>query len=87
MHLCKVVEAIPGKKLSYTWKYAGYPGESLVTFELTEEGAKTKLRVTHTGLETFPSDNKDFARENFVGGWDHLITVSIRDFFEKGKLS
>jgi uncharacterized protein YndB with AHSA1/START domain len=83
VHLCKVVESIPNKKLSYSWKYAGYPGNSLVTFELSEEGTKTKLRLTHTGLETFPADNKDFARENFVGGWNQLIGVSIKDYLGK----
>jgi uncharacterized protein YndB with AHSA1/START domain len=84
VHLCKVVEAVPNKKLSYTWKYAGYPGDSLVTFELTEEGPKTRLRLTHTDLETFPADNPDLARENFVGGWNEIIGKSIKEFFEKG---
>lgn len=31
-HLCKVAEAIPQKKLAYTWRYKGEPGDSLVTF-------------------------------------------------------
>src|SRR5437016_3007348 len=34
LHLCKVTEVIPNKKISYTWKYDGYAGSSLVTFEL-----------------------------------------------------
>ena len=25
-HLCQVTEAIPEKKLAYTWRYAGQPG-------------------------------------------------------------
>ena len=33
-HLCRVTEAIPGKKLSYTWRYEGYEGNSEVSFEL-----------------------------------------------------
>src|ERR1700738_4962904 len=37
-HLCRVTEVIAGKKLSYTWRYEGYEGDSLVTFELFAEG-------------------------------------------------
>jgi len=84
LHLCRIVEVIPEKKLSYTWKYDGYPGNSLVTFELFKEGEKTKLRLTHEGLETL-GDNPDFARENFAEGWTYLIEKSIKEFFEKNK--
>ena len=57
-HLCKVIEVIPYKKLSYTWRYKDYEGNSTVTFELFDEGNKTKLKLTHTGLETFPQNTK-----------------------------
>ncbi len=30
-HRCKVTEAIPNKRLAYTWRYEGYAGDSLVT--------------------------------------------------------
>lgn len=33
-HVCKVTEAIPHRKIAYTWRYKGEPGDSLVTFEL-----------------------------------------------------
>ncbi|RPI71762.1 MAG: SRPBCC domain-containing protein, partial [Ignavibacteriales bacterium] len=66
---------------SYTWKYDGYPGNSLVTFELFKEGNKTRLKLTHEKLETL-GDNSDFARENFVEGWTHLIEESFKKFVE-----
>ena len=53
-HLCKVTEAVPEKKLAYTWRYKGEPGDSLVTLELFAEGDKTRLKLTHAGIETFP---------------------------------
>jgi len=37
-HRCKVTEAIPNKRLAYTWRYEGYAGDSLVTFELFAQG-------------------------------------------------
>ena len=34
IHLCKITEVIPGKKLTYSWQYKNYPGISYVTFEI-----------------------------------------------------
>ena len=35
-HLWKITEVILRQKLSYSWKYAEYPGDSMVFFELRE---------------------------------------------------
>ncbi|TGK11842.1 SRPBCC domain-containing protein [Leptospira fletcheri] len=84
VHLCRITEAIPGKKLAYSWKYQGYPGDSKVIFELFSEGSSdTKLRLTHEGIETFPNDNPVFARENFQAGWTELIGTQLKNFLEK----
>lgn len=84
LHLCKIKEVIPGKKLSHTWAYENVPVETLVTFELTAEGNnQTKIKLTHEGLEKFPADNKAFAKENFVAGWNHIIKTSLKAFAEK----
>ena len=79
-HICKVVEAIPEKKISYSWRYTGYKGNSLVTFELFEENNKTLLRLTHEGLDTFPKDNPDFAKSNFVEGWTHIVGTALKEY-------
>jgi uncharacterized protein YndB with AHSA1/START domain len=83
LHICKITEVIPDKKLTHTWKYDGYPGESFVTFELFDEGDKTRLKLMHTGLETFPSDSPDFARTSFASGWTHIIGKSLKEYLEK----
>jgi uncharacterized protein YndB with AHSA1/START domain len=83
LHLCKITEVIPEKKLTYSWKYDGYAGISYVTFELFEEGEHTRLVLTHAGLESFPTDQPDFARENFEAGWNEIIGASLKDFVEK----
>ena len=52
---CKVVEIVPFKKLSYTWK-AG-PGEgkisldTLVVWTLTEKDNGTELQLVHSGFK------------------------------------
>lgn len=84
LHLCKIIEVDPGKKLTHSWKYDGFAGESYVTFELFEEGNKTKLVLTHEGLETFPQDIPDFKKENFVMGWNDIIGRSLPEYLEKG---
>ena len=72
-----VTEVLPGKKLSHTWSYKGYDGTSLVTFELLAAGDKTKLILTHTGLESFPND-PHFARRRFEDGWERIINANFR---------
>lgn len=84
-HICKVIEVVPKKKLSYSWRYDGYPGNSLVSFELFDEGKKTKLKLTHEGLETFASAGPDFARESFAKGWTHIVGKSLKGFLENAE--
>ncbi len=80
IHLCKVVDAVENKKLAYSWTYEGYPGYSVVTFELFEEGKdKTRLKLTHEGLETFPA-LEDFGRASFTAGWTELMENSLTNF-------
>ncbi len=83
LHLCEIRNVIPNKKLTYSWKYDGYTGESFVTFELFPEGDKTRLKLTHEGLETFPADEPAFARKNFERGWNQIIGTSLKEFLEK----
>ncbi len=82
LHHCCITEVVPGKKLSYSWRYAGYEGSSLVTFELTEEPGGTRLKVTHSGLDTFPPID-DFARHNFETGWTAIVNQSLKQYLEK----
>lgn len=85
LHLCEVTQVVPNHKLSYTWRYAGYEGNSLVSFELFEEGNKTLLKLTHSGLETFPKTNPDLAVHNFEEGWNSILNISLKDFLENKK--
>ena len=83
LHLCEVKDVIPNKKISYTWKYENYPGESKVTFELFPEKDQTRLKLTHEGLETFTADNPDFAKDNFAEGWTGIIGTSLKNYVAK----
>jgi uncharacterized protein YndB with AHSA1/START domain len=81
-HLCRVTEVIPERKIAYTWRYKGEPGDSLVTLELWPEGERTRLKLTHTGIETFPK-TPAYARKNFEAGWNTIVNSELRQFVEK----
>jgi len=80
-HLCRVTEVIHMKKLSYSWQYEGYDGYSEVTFELIDLGDKTKVILTHKGLESFPKEPA-LARKNFETGWNEIIGQGLKEFVE-----
>ena len=80
-HLCKITEVVAQKKIAYTWRYKGEPGDSLVTFELFPEDGKTRLKVTHTGIETFPK-TPAYARKKFEAGWTAIIGAELKKFVE-----
>lgn len=82
-HVCKITEVISGQKLSYSWTYDGYKGNSIVTFEIFKEAESTRLKLSHEGLETFPDTIPDFARKNFEQGWNYIIGTSLKEYLEK----
>jgi uncharacterized protein YndB with AHSA1/START domain len=77
-HNCVVIEVIPGKKLVHTWAYENYTGEALLTIELFDEGDKTRLKLTHAGLETFAV----FSTEDFTIGWTYFTGKALPEFLE-----
>src|SRR5213083_1915928 len=83
-HLCKITKVVAQKKIAYTWRYKGEPGDSLVTFELFPEDDNTRVKLTHTGIETFPK-TPAYARENFESGWTAIIGTELKQFVEQSK--
>jgi uncharacterized protein YndB with AHSA1/START domain len=76
-----VTKVVEGKTFAHSWAYKGYPGSSEVVFDLFAEGNKTRLRVTQTGLESFP-DHPHFKRERFEWGWDNLLGQNLKHLLE-----
>ena len=83
-HLCRITDVVPEKKIAYTWRYNGEAGDSLVTFELSGQGEKTRVTVTHTGIETFPK-TPAYERKNFKSGWTAIIGTDLKQFVEKSQ--
>jgi uncharacterized protein YndB with AHSA1/START domain len=83
LHMWRVTEVVHQKKITYDWKYEGYPGDSTVVFELFEQDDSTKLRLTHHVKESFPEDIPEFTRDSCVEGWTFFIRKSLKTYLEK----
>jgi uncharacterized protein YndB with AHSA1/START domain len=80
-HICKVTEVEDGRKLTYGWRYDGYPGDSYVTFTLVPEQNHTNLKIKYKITEPFPADNPDFSPENFAQGFTYTLNT-LKEFVE-----
>ena len=83
VHLCQIKEIEKNRKISYSFRLGGNPGDSLVTFELFPEGDKTRLKLTHTGIETFADPVQEI--KNFTGGWNTLINIRLVEYLSGAK--
>lgn len=81
-HLWRITEVIPNQKIVYNWKYEEYPGDSLVTFELSEQDSHTKLKLSAKVVEDFPSNIPEFTRESCENGWSYFIKKSLKNYLE-----
>ncbi len=78
-HIWKVLEVVPGRKISVEWKFGGYSGASVATMELFEEKDGTRLRLTHEGIGNYPKESTDLSKENFAMGWNALVHQQLAD--------
>lgn len=84
LHNCKITEVIYGEKLCYTWSYDGISGETILCFEIEQTSKVTcKLKLSHSGFETFPLDNPDLTPKNFDEGWTFILETSLKNYLEK----
>jgi len=81
-----VTKVVEGRTLAHSWAYKGYPGTSEVVFDLFSEGNNTTLRVTQTGLESFPN-HPHFKRERFEWGWNNLLGQNLKHLLENSSQS
>lgn len=82
-HVCMVTEAVPFKKLAYSWRYHGYPGITLVKFDLSEEADNTLIKLSHEGLNSLSAEVPDFAETNFIEGWNQIIGIALPHYVEE----
>jgi uncharacterized protein YndB with AHSA1/START domain len=83
LHICKITEVVDGRKLCHTWCYDGIPGITNLCFEISlANDGNSKLKLSHTGFETFPTENPDLDPKNFEEGWKSILGSSLKDYLE-----
>jgi len=83
-HQCTITAIEPLKKLQHTWMHPTHSkGSTLLTWELLPEGDKTRIRLTHSGIETLADGGPAFAKENYEQGWRQIVGESLRNFLEQ----
>lgn len=83
VHVWRVTEVVPGSRIAYTFNYDGYEGDASVLWELSDVEGGTRLRLTHTGIETYPQEEPAFQREMGVAGWTYLLQESLKSFLRR----
>ncbi|HEV2479831.1 MAG TPA: SRPBCC domain-containing protein [Puia sp.] len=73
IHLCRVTEVVDRQRLSYSFRFQNHLGITYVTWELFKEGKKTRVKLTHRGLERIAHAGPEYARNNFVQGWNIFL--------------
>ncbi len=82
-HHCVIKEIIPFKKFRHTWTYPEKSkGESMLTWIIEASKENTKVTLIHEGIESFVDGGVDFARENYVVGWNEILEKTLKDFLE-----
>lgn len=81
-HRWQVLEINKYRKVSLDWRYAEYDGSGTVTFELIAQSEGTLVRLTNTGLESFPEEIPEFSRESARSGWTYFIRQRLPEYMK-----
>lgn len=81
LHRCRFLNIVPDKSIEYTWTHPSHSnGSSVVKWDIKTEGEKVRVTLTHTGVENFADAGAEFARENYVAGWDAIVNNLLRNY-------
>lgn len=79
-HNWKVVSVVPEESIAVEWTFDGYPGVSLVTYEISGDEKSSHIKLTAKALQDHPTDIPEFKRESGVGGWKYFINDRLVNY-------
>jgi uncharacterized protein YndB with AHSA1/START domain len=79
---CCIIQAEQNKLLTYSWSYEEYPAETLLRIELEEDGKKTLVRLTHSGLDQFPKEMEHLDSKHHKESWNTIIGKNLKTYAE-----
>lgn len=82
-HRWKVTNVVPGRSITYTWRYDGFPGVGSTEWKLSKTPEGTRLLLICSGIESFPQDIPEFTRESGQAGWEYFIQGSLPSFLKR----
>lgn len=90
IHQWEVQKVVPESFLSYSWRYEGFEGDSVVSWQLSpveqsNSGVSTRLDFRHTITKPFLTDDPAFSRDSCQGGWDYFLLQQMPAYFESKK--
>ncbi len=80
LHLWKIIEVIPMKRITYNWKYGGYSGDSEVLFDLFNQNGLTTVKLSHQVIVPFPTGIAAFSRSSCLEGWNYFIKKRLVEY-------
>ncbi len=81
-HVWDVTEVIQEEKLVYGWRFGGYKGHSVTSFELSGDDQASSVRLTCTTLEDFDDDIEEFKRESGLAGWTYFLEQQLKTYLD-----
>ncbi len=81
-HTYTIKEIIHEKKLVLLWQVSGFPGDTIITYELDETDGKTKLIFKLEGWEGPAYQSNVQSRDEDIEGWRSTIQKILPQLIE-----
>lgn len=81
LHEGEILQVEENKLLQHTWTHPEQSsGTSVLTWNIDEIDGKTKVTLTHEGVESFADAGPNFAPANYEMGWNALVKTNLRNY-------
>lgn len=79
--LSRVLEIEAPRRLVYSWVIDTPPLETLVSIDLAEDPAGTRITLEHSGWDGLSEADLPI-RDRHDAGWDHLLGIALKGLLE-----
>jgi uncharacterized protein YndB with AHSA1/START domain len=80
-HQWEVIEVVPFRNYTTSWKFLEYEGMSFATFEIVEKEGRLTVRVICVVNEDFPDNIPEFTRDSCYEGWKFFLQERLMNHF------
>jgi hypothetical protein len=69
------------KSKAHDFATANFNRHKVCSENMEISNKKTSVNLTHTGFNSFPSDNTDLKVHIFIAGWSSIPGTSLKNYF------